>query len=325
MKLVRKHPWLLLLVLVGLGFLALNVLAFRHAWSMTHFSSGGTRTERPEDLSWKRKIGVLFSGVILPRPSGTRTPDDAGLPYRPMRISSQGDQFLGAWYCLRAQEAPLVILFHGHGADKSSLLSEAGALYGLGCSVLLVDFRGSGESWASYTTLGYAEAEDVADTVRFARQNLPYSHIILYGQSMGAAAILRALHAGGAEADAVILESVFDTLLHTIRNRFDAMGLPSFPSAELLVFWGGRQTGFDGFKHNPLEYAQDVTCPALFLHGADDPRARIVEARNVYDAVPGRKRLVEFPGAGHESLLAREPVEWRKVVEDFLRETRNRL
>lgn len=60
---------------------------------------------------------------------------------------------------------------------------------------------------------------------------------------MGAAAILRSVHEHAIQPDAVILEGVLDTLLNTVRNRFGAMQIPSFPSAELPVFWGGRQWG----------------------------------------------------------------------------------
>jgi hypothetical protein len=85
---------------------------------------------------------------------------------------------------------------------------------------------------------------------------------------MGAAAILRAVHAHAIQPDGVILEAVFDTLLNTVRHRFRAMQVPAFPSAELLVFWGGRQWGFDGFEHNPSGYAASVHCPTLLMHGA---------------------------------------------------------
>jgi pimeloyl-ACP methyl ester carboxylesterase len=116
---------------------------------------------------------------------------------------------------------------------------------------------------------------------------------------MGAAVVLRAVHACGVQPDAIIAEAVFDRMLSMVRNRFRIMGVPSFPGAELLVFWGGRQAGFNGFSLNPVDYAASVRCPILFLHGAADPRARIEEARSVFATVPGWKRFKEFPGIGH--------------------------
>ena len=227
---------------------------------------------------------------------------------------------MGAWYCPGATPGPLVILFHGYAGEKTGTLHEARAFLEMGLSVLLVDFRGSGDSSESYTTLGFREAEDVACAVRYAHDHLPHSQVILYGQSMGAAAILRAVHACGVQPDAIIVEAVFDRMLSTVRNRFRIMGVPSFPSAELLVFWGGRQAGFDGFSLNPSEYAASVRCPILFLHGAADPRARPEEARRVFAAVPARKRFKEFPGIGHEASVARFPNEWKETVGQFLRD-----
>ena len=58
---------------------------------------------------------------------------------------------------------------------------------------------------------------------------------------MGAASVLRSVHSCGVQPDAIIAESVFDRMLTTVRHRFELMGVPSFPCAELLVFWGGRQ------------------------------------------------------------------------------------
>jgi hypothetical protein len=53
---------------------------------------------------------------------------------------------------------------------------------------------------------------------------------------MGAAAVLRAVARCGVQPDAIIVESVFDNMLNTVRHRFEAMGVPSFPGAQLLVF-----------------------------------------------------------------------------------------
>ena len=213
---------------------------------------------------------------------------------------------------------PLVLLFHGYSSDKSSLLGEAVAFHAMGYPILLVDFRGSGESSESHTSVGFQEADDVAAAVLYAKSNLPQRRMVLFGQSMGAVAILRAMHNQSVQPDAVIVEAVFDTLLNTVRHRFQAMGIPSFPSAQLLVFWGGRQIGFDGFRHNPVEYARSVSCPILFLHGSDDPRARIDEGRRVYETTPAPKRFKTFPDTGHASYVSWYPQQWKDAIQEFL-------
>ena len=320
MKPKLKRALILLALGVVTGGLALNVLAYRHAYAMMHFSPGIDRTREPEKLTLLQKIGVLFSGVSLPRPHSSLVATHLGPECKSIIVAGTNGIRLGAWYCPGTSTNSLVILFHGYGGEKSGTLSEAKALLEMGCSVLLVDFRGSGESSESYTTVGYDEAEDVAAAVRYAQEHLPQRKVILYGQSMGAAAVLRAVHSCGVRPDSIMVEAVFDRLLSTVRHRFEAMGIPSFPSAELLLFWGGRQAGFNGLTHNPVDYARSVTCPILFLHGADDPRARLEEARQVFAAVPGLKRFREFPGIGHQSAVVRFPREWKEAIGQFLGE-----
>lgn len=306
------------------GVAGLNVLAYNHARTMTRFTTGGVGTSSPEDLTVWKKAKVLLSGVNVPRPEGKRPASDLASDCRTVTINAPDDIALEAWYCDRGATTSLVMLFHGYSAEKSSLMEEAQAFLELGSSVLLVDFRGSGGSSESYTTVGVREAGDVAAVVRFVEKNCLHSSTILFGQSMGAVAILRAINSDHIQPDAIVLEAVFDTMLTTVRNRFHAMRVPSFPSAELLVFWGGRQWRFNGFKHNPVDYASSVNCPALFMHGRDDPRATLDEGRRVFDAVPSSKEWVQFDGVGHQSYIAANPSEWRTAVGKAIRKAESK-
>ena len=323
-KRTRARRWLrILAVLVLIGVIAINLIAYRHAYAMLHFTSGGAKTDKAEKLTGGQKIKVLLCGVNLPRAHTDMPATNVGAAAKAVTIDSPNGIKLGAWFCPCEASSPLVILFHGYGAEKSGLLREAQAFLEMKHSVLLVDFRGSGDSSESYTTTGFREADDVAAAVRYAREHLSPSKVILYGQSMGASAVLRSSHYCGVQPDAIIVEAVFDRMLNTTRHRFEAMGVPSFPSAELLLFWGGQQFDFDAFSHNPVQYAASVKCPILFLHGSADPSARIEEARRVFDAIPGKKSFREFPGSRHEPSIVRFPKEWNETVRNFLNATEN--
>jgi pimeloyl-ACP methyl ester carboxylesterase len=318
MKKKTKLRIAMTLVIAISGVVMLNVLAYNHAWAMTHFTDGGARTVKPEELTLGNKIKVLLSGINIPRPCGEQHASDVAADCRTVMIGSSDNTTLEAWYCDRGEATPLVILFHGYSADKTALIKEARAFLDLGASVMLVDFRGSGGSSESYTTIGVREAEDVAAAVQFSKEKQQHSNIILFGQSMGAAAILRAIRNDQINPDAIILEAVFDTMLNTVKNRFRTMHIPSFPGAQLLVFWGGRQWGFNGFKHNPADYAASVHCPALIMHGEDDPRAEIADGRRVFDVIPAPKTWVQFKNTGHEPYLATRPEEWRAAVKKII-------
>lgn len=310
---------LLFLCLMMAGFVALNILAYRQARSMMYFTTGTERTPEAERLSFVQKIKVLWNEVSIPRPTTSVDISQLGMGSRGVTIAVTNGITLGAWYCPGANTNQLVILFHGYCGEKSGTLPMAQAFLKMGMSVLLVDFRGSGESSAAYTTVGYDEGEDVAAAVRYARANLHPDKMILYGISMGAAAVLRAVHDCGARVDGIIVESVFDSMMHAVSNRMDAMNMPSFPCAELLIFWGGWQAGFNGFRNNPVDYATAVNVPILFFHGTRDERARLEQAHRVFDAVPGKKKwFVEFTNVNHESGLRLFQKKWTEAVQKFL-------
>jgi pimeloyl-ACP methyl ester carboxylesterase len=314
--------WLRIFAVAGvLGIIGVNVIAYRHAYAMLHFSPGGNKTGKAEQLSTTEKILVLVNGVNLPRPHTDVSPTVLGPSARAVTIPCSGGIKLGAWFCPSGASNPLVILFHGYGAEKSGMIREARAFLEMRHSVLLLDFRGSGESSESYTTAGFREADDVVAAIDYAREHLSPPKVILYGQSMGASAVLRSIHCCGVKPDAVIVEAVFDRMLNTTRHRFEAMKVPSFPCAELLLFWGGRQFQFDAFTHDPVQYAASVPCPVLFLHGSADPSARSEESRRVFDAVTASKFFREFPGSRHEPSIVRFPNDWKDAVGSFLTNT----
>jgi alpha-beta hydrolase superfamily lysophospholipase len=317
---IIRHPGCAAGLTLFAGFAALNCLACIHAYSMTHFASTVARTGRPEELTSLEKMKVLVTGVRLPRPQNTADPQSVGLAFESHRFHGDDGTTYDAWYIPCRGDRGLCILFHGYGTSKSSLLPDARVWHELGYSTLLVDFRGCGGSSGNETTIGFREADDVAAACRYAKRRLFNSKPILFGRSMGAAAVLRAVDCFELQPQAVVLECPFDRLLSTVRNRFRAMGVPSFPCAELLVFWGGVQHGYSGFRHNPAEYAAHVHCPVLLMSGEQDTRVTKEQTMAVFDGLPAPKQVLLFAGVGHESCLTAFPDQWKVSLARFLKE-----
>ncbi len=314
----KKRKRLIITVTLVL-ILLVNLLAWMHARSLLQFGAPGTETtKKPEHLSLMEKIGVLLTGVRIAKPSNRATPKDLSLDYETHCFPGYNGHTLETWYIPHPSPRHMVLLFHGHAEAKGSLLPQAAAFNRMECSVLLVDFYGSGGSSGSRCTVGFNEAHDVTAAFNFARKQWAHRSIILYGFSMGSAALLKAIAQERLEPAAIIIEATFNRFMATTKNRFDEMGLPTFPAAQLLLFWGGVQGGFNAFKHNPEDYAQSVTCPALVLHGALDNRATLAEARQVFDKLGGEKYFKSYPRAGHQLLISVQPGKWRKDVEEFL-------
>jgi alpha-beta hydrolase superfamily lysophospholipase len=318
LALVWRHPWRTAVSIVLVCFVLLNFLAYQHARAMLIYDADTKRTPPPQSLSFGQKAKVLVCGIANPRPSNRRSPQDLGLSSQTLHIWTADGLNLEAWLLLPPKPRGTVLLFHGYAGCRSNLLEQGRTLHQMGFAALLIDFRGSGGSDGCTTTVGYREAQDVAAAIQHVRNlGLPRP-LVLYGQSMGGAAVLRSISALCVKPDAIILESVFDRLLGTVRNRFRLMGIPSFPAAELLVFWGGVQMGFSGFDHNPVEYARYSNCAALVLHGAEDQHAKLDEGLAIYERLTGKKEIVVFAGAGHISLHEADREQWTAVVGRFL-------
>lgn len=318
---IRRHPIRTSACAGFVGIVALNGLAYQQARAMMWFANPGARTQRPERLSGLEKIQVLFTGIRVPRPENTASPADFDLPFETLRIPVDRTVTVEAWSIPAESTRGTVVLFHGYAAAKEELLPEARRFHGWGYTVWLVDFRGSGGSSERYTTIGYLEAEDVAAAVQMIRSQSRSVPVILYGRSMGAAAVLRAIRAHDVSADAVILESVFDKLTTTAGNRFQLMGLPAFPGANLLVFWGGVAAGFPASRHNPVDDAPACHAPTLMLHGELDLNARIDEGQRVLHQLGDRHaRLIPFPNTGHSPTLQADPEKWQQAIQEFFSE-----
>ncbi len=233
---VWRQKWRLCGLVLLAGLVAGNFLAWRHARALFRFQpDAAERTKSPEDLGFGEKIGVLLNGVTLPKPQNTQTPENLGLAFQTVNFPAENGQNLESWL-VRGNGETAVLLFHGYAASKQATLPMARILLGLGCNCLLVDFRGSGGSGGATTSFGYHEAEDVRAAERWTTENLAPSRTVLYGISMGGAAVTRACAELGVKPDGLAIESTFPSFRGTVAKRFELMGLPA------LVMTGRRDT-----------------------------------------------------------------------------------
>jgi uncharacterized protein len=318
----QKRHWArrlkLIAGLVALALVALNAIAYVQVRAMTHFVSGGNKTPKPEELTFFKKIKILLTGVSVPRPVNLETPEDHDMQYEPLSLANARGLRLEAWLTACAGAKGMVILFHGYAAGKDSQLPAAAQFHAMEYETLLVDFYGSGGSQGNETSIGYYEADDVLAAFQFARRRSPRQPVILFGTSMGAAAILAAVHRYNINPNALILECPFDRMLSTIQNRFQIMHVPSFPSAQLLVFWGGVQQGFNGFNFNPADYVREVRCSVLLMHGENDRYVTLPQMNRLAQNLNSSSRCKVFAGMEHQSYVSARPDEWRRCVAEFL-------
>lgn len=306
-KIFKRGLW----TLIGV-FGLLNVVAIFHSYKFTQFVDEKIdKTKDPKKLTTGQKIATLVFGVNNPRPVNDKIPLT---DYETVLLNS--NKAIECWNIKAANPKGTIILFHGFGGNKSSMLDKAEVFRGLGYNTFLVDFMGSGGSEGNQTTLGFFEAEQVKTCVDYLTQK-GEDTIFLFGTSMGAVAIMKAISDLGVKPKGIILECPFGSFCKTVSARFKTINAPTFPMAGLLVFWGGLQNGFWAFGHNPSDYSMKIDCPALIMYGQKDEKVSKDEIDEIFANLNGRKVLKLYPKAGHENYLIQYKAEWIEDVTHF--------
>jgi alpha-beta hydrolase superfamily lysophospholipase len=311
MKIVRRSLRVVLFL-----FVVVNIMAAFHAYRFTHFYEGSNHTLlRPETMTWSDKLGFIFLGMKYPKSINELVPS---IPYEIVTLQTKNKLKLEGWYCKSDSAKGTVLLLHGHGSSKSRVLKEAEYFYSLGYNTFLLDFRAHGGSEGTVCTIGYDEAEDVKLAYDFLR-GTGEKNLVLWGRSLGAAAITRAVSEYRINPDKVVLEMSFGSLQEAVEARIRITSIPEQPLAALLTFWGGIQQGFWAFDHNPCEYAETITSPVLVQYGAKDTRVSLAETQCIYNGLRSKdKKLIAYETAQHESLYNKEPVKWESSIRSFL-------
>jgi uncharacterized protein len=295
-------------------FIVLNVMAFFHAWQFTHFYPKAEAADL-KNLTLGQKLNMLFFGYKFPKSVVTTSP---AVPYDTISFTVGDGLRISGWLVpADSNTKQAAILFHGHAGQKGSLLDQAMYLRTLGYTTLIIDFRAHGDSDGTTCTIGFDEAEEVEQAHAF-MQSQGYDNIVLYGTSMGAAAIIKAMYDKPLPVQGLILEMPFGSLPDAVKGRMRIMGLPGSPVGELLTFWGGAQRGYWAFNYSPCTYAQQLHVPVLLQWGDQDLRVQAHETQCIYDQLPGQKQLVIYEGAGHQSLYAFNPKLWEHSIQTFL-------
>ncbi|HEO65824.1 MAG TPA: alpha/beta fold hydrolase [Spirochaetes bacterium] len=293
---------------------SLNSVCYLEAYYLTHFSK--PPSPDTNGSSWITKMNIRLFNIPLRKTGNHKTPWDYGLHYKKIMIPSSWNVENYVWE-IPWNRDNLVLLFHGYSSKKENLLTMAKVFVKMGYSVALTDFPGHGDSNVLWTTLGYREAYVVRDLYNYYSKS--YKNIILYGYSMGAASILRAVGDLGVQPAGIIAEMPYGSLYHTAVQRFSMAGSPfTSPLAELLVFWGGVQHGMNGFDLDSIRSAKAITVPTLVLGGSDDQKVPSDELKAIYKNLSCQKKLYIFRGLGHHHLYPFRPEEYLKILSQFM-------
>lgn len=297
-------------------FVLVNIITAFHAYKFTHFYNNGDITIKAptEKSGWDKTREILF-GINAVKKKNTVTADSA---FQIIYLQTKNDLKLEAWYIPADNAIGTVCLFHGHGGNKSDVYKESVEFRKMRYSTFLLDFRAHGNSEGNTSTIGYNESEDVKLAYDYIK-NKGEKNIVLWGISMGAAAVSKSISDYGLTPTKLILEMPFGSILQAGEGRIKMMHLPAEPLAMLVTFWGGVEHGFWAFNMKPVQFVKKINCPVLLQWGVNDPRVTRGEIDDIYNNIPTAKKLVVYESCGHESLCKKETEKWKAEVSAFLK------
>jgi fermentation-respiration switch protein FrsA (DUF1100 family) len=163
-------------------------------------------------------------------------------------------------------------------------VSRFRALTADGNGLLALSYRGYGGSTGRPSETGLLA--DAAAAYAFAVARYRAGQIVLWGESLGTG-VAAAL---GAEkpVSRIVLEAPFSAAVDVASARY--------------WFLPVRFLMKDQFRSD-LRVAR-VTAPVLILHGEADRTVPIIYGQRLFAMIPGKKKMVRFPGGGHNDLDA---------------------
>lgn len=221
---------------------------------------------------------------------------------------------LAAWY-LPPRLGATVVLAHGTGADRSSMVPEIAILAEAGLGALALDLPGQGAS-EGRSAWGADERASISAAIDWLvlRPEVDAERIGGFGMSLGAyimaqAAVLdqrlRAVVLGAPPAD-IVAQTGYASRHYGFLSAWPA----------LLAL---RLSGMPINELRPLEVIGRIAPRALFIiAGERDPIVAPDTTRALYSAAREPKQLWIVGDAGHCDFAVRRPVEYASRVCDFL-------
>lgn len=275
-----------------------------------------------------RTISVSFSALLLggtgcflarPVPAVVPAPPEA-LDAESVEFPSESGSRIHAWLSRGRPGTGAVLLLHGVGANRTSMVSRARFLHAQGFSVVAIDFQGHGESPGPHVTFGVRESDDARAALAFLRAALPGERVGVIGVSMGGAASL--LGPAPLDVDAYVLESVYPTIRDAVRGRlgtwFGPLSAVGRGLAPAVIRAVSSEIGVRESELQPIARIGRIQAPLLLMSGSADRYTPRAEAESLYARAPSPKSLWVVEGAGHEDLHEYRPAEYESRVGAFL-------
>jgi fermentation-respiration switch protein FrsA (DUF1100 family) len=214
------------------------------------------------------------------------SPADIGLAFDDVQLTTADGVRLHGWYVPGPGER-VVLFFHGNAGNISHRLGSIQQFHDLGLSVLIVDYRGYGQSEGRTTERGTYQDAEAAWRYLTAERNVLPQHIVVFGRSLGGP--VAAWLASRQQPGGLIVESAFSSIVDIGRELY-----PFLP-----VRWLTR------FRYPTREYLSEANCPVLVVHSREDEIIPFHHGERNFAAAQAPRHFLEIHGGHNEAHVGR--------------------
>lgn len=234
--------------------------------------------------------------------------------------SSDGLKLYGDVYAQRSDARKWALVAHGYNSKAALMESFVEQFVYEGFNVLAIDLRGHGRSEGEYFGMGYPDAGDILLWIKKITERDPLAEIVLFGTSMGGAAVLCTssmplpTNVMGIISDSSYT-SAWAEFRHQIKNRYKV------PASWLLLPANAvtkLRAGYYITDVSPLKAVKLSKTPILFIHGNADDYVPFDMQQELFDAANCEKYKLTVPNAAHVASSAEEPGLYWDAVREFL-------
>ncbi|MFT3822770.1 MAG: alpha/beta fold hydrolase [Chitinophagaceae bacterium] len=238
--------------------------------------------------------------------TNVRPIDSAGtLNVEKVTLRTDTVSLTAVWLTPKSKPKATILFFHGAGGNVSTYMFMARPMVQDGYQVLLVDFRGYGNSTGKPTHLNIAKDAQLFFDYLLNRKEVAGTKIIVLGASIGTQVATKLAHDNQSKVAGLVLDS------------------PMSSFTDIAMFYAPKEQhqSIQQILKSPYSAKDDIKyltqIPVLVLHGREDKECPFEMSQTVYNAAPGKKDFWAYTG-GHLEAMKLYPQEYLQHMNGLL-------
>ena len=213
-----------------------------------------------------------------------------------------------------------VIIIHGYNGFGLQMLHIAKEFYKLNFNIILPDCRGHGKSDGNYIGMGWHDRLDILEWIKFITKKNPQAKIILYGLSMGGAAVLMTSGENlPANIKCIIEDCAYTSVLDEFFYHYNKIfNLPKF-LLNLTDIICQTKSGYKLSEASAINQLKKCKTPVLFIHGAQDRFVPTKMVYKLYKSATCPKDILIIPKAGHGLSYQIKAKKYFQKIQSFIK------